>query len=49
MGIDDLTNAVIEEQEIGIDVHSSPVLRRADLPLDLLNGGEIVGGVHQHG
>lgn len=48
VGVNDLTNAVIEQKEVGIDVHSSPVLRRANLLLDLLNGGEIIGGVHQH-
>ena len=49
VGIDDLTDGVIKDQQFPIDADCRTVLRCADLLLDRLNDMQIFVGIHQHG
>ena len=49
MGVDDLADGVIKNQQFPIDADRRTILRCADLLLDLLNNMQIFIGIHQHG
>ena len=49
MGVDDLTDGVIKDQQLAIDADRCTVLRCANLLLDRLNDMQIFIRIHQHG
>ena len=46
--IDDITDRVVENQQLSIDADHRAVLHRADLLFDRFNDVQIFVGIHQH-